>query len=53
MFWGGLLMVIVLVFVIPPLVLITCGFVAAGLGFTLKDDVEQRHEGSELIDLNR
>lgn len=51
--WGALLMVIVLVLVIPPVVLISCGFVAAALGFGLKDDAEQRHQGSELVDLNQ
>lgn len=45
-------MVIVLVFVIPVVVIITGGIVAALLGFTLKDDGEVRNVGSELIDLN-
>lgn len=45
-------MVIVLVFVIPVVVIITGGIVAALLGLTLKDDGEVRNVGSELIDLN-
>jgi len=49
---GALVLIIVLVFVIPPGVIITGGVVAAGLGFTLKDDAEARNEGSELIELN-
>lgn len=35
-----------------PVFLMTMGGVAAALGTLLKDDAEQRHEGSELVDLN-
>jgi hypothetical protein len=33
--------------------LMTMGAVAAVLGTFLKGDAEERHEGSELIDLNK
>jgi hypothetical protein len=36
-----------------PVVLMSLAGVAALLGALLTDDAEQRHAGSELIDLNR
>ena len=49
---GGIAIVVVLL-VIPPLVLMTGMAVAAVLDHVLTTDAEARHEGSELIDLNR
>ncbi len=49
---GGILMVIVLVVVIPVAVMMTGPVIAAALGWSLKDDAEATHEGSELIALN-
>jgi hypothetical protein len=50
---GALITVAVLVVVIP-VTLCMSGAVAAGLlGYFLKETVEDDHEGSELIDLNR
>lgn len=50
---GAVLIVIALVVVIPVGVLITTPIIAAVLGWSLKADAERRHEGSELIALNR
>ena len=36
-----------------PIFLMSMGAIAGILGTFLKDDAEQRHAGSELIDLNR
>lgn len=36
-----------------PAFLMTMGVIGGALGACLKDDAEQRHEGSELVDLNR
>jgi hypothetical protein len=36
-----------------PVFLMSMGGMAALLGTFLKDDAEQRHAGSELIDLNK
>ncbi len=50
---GAVLMVLALLVVIPVGVLTAGAVAAAVIGTTLKDDAEQRHEGSELLDLNR
>ena len=50
---GAILMVIVLVVVIPVAVCMSGAVVAALLGWSLKEDAETRHEGSELIALNK
>ncbi len=50
---GAVLLAIVIVVVIPVGVLISGGLAAALLGWSLKEDAEQRNEGSELIELNR
>ncbi|HEY2999721.1 MAG TPA: hypothetical protein VGJ43_14155 [Acidimicrobiales bacterium] len=50
---GAVLIVIALVVVIPVGVLVLCGAIAAGLGWSLKADGEARNEGSELVALNR
>ena len=51
--FGGILIAVVLVVVIPVLVMMTGPLVAAALGWSLKEDAEATHEGSELIALNR
>ena len=46
--------ILVLAFVIGiPIFLMTMGALAGLLGTFLKDDAEQRHAASELIDLNK
>jgi hypothetical protein len=49
---GAVLIVIVLL-VLPVVIIMSLTLVAAALGWSLKDDAEQRYEGSELIELNR
>ena len=48
---GAILLVVAFVIFVPGF-LMTMGAVAAALGTVLKDDAEERHEGSELLDLN-
>jgi hypothetical protein len=49
---GGIIIVIVLL--LFPVVVAMSGVIAAAvLGWSLKDDAEQTHAGSELIELNR
>ena len=50
---GGILMIVVLVLVLPVAVMMSGAVVAAALGWSLKDDAEATHEGSELIALNK
>lgn len=50
---GTVLVVVVLAVVFPVVVMLSGGLVAALLGWSLKDDVETRCEGSELVALNR
>ncbi|HZQ86834.1 MAG TPA: hypothetical protein VFA83_18455 [Acidimicrobiales bacterium] len=50
---GAVIIVVVLVLVLPFLLFASGAAVAAGLGWALKSDAEQRYEGSELIDLNK
>ena len=49
---GAIPLLIALLVVIPVSVLMTGALVAAVLGWRLKDDADERHEGSELVDLN-
>jgi hypothetical protein len=49
---GAIILVVVLL-AIPPMVLMTGMVAAAVLGETTARDAEARHEGSELIDLNK
>ncbi len=49
---GAVILVLVIVFVLPSAVLVSGGVAAAVLGYFLKDEAEQRHAGSELLDLN-
>ena len=46
-------MIVVLVVVIPVAVMMTGAVIAAALGWSLKEDAETTHEGSELIALNK
>ena len=46
-------MIVVVLLLIPVMVLMSGGIASAILGFFLKSDAEARHEGSELIDLNK
>ncbi|MEZ5381437.1 MAG: hypothetical protein R2754_06520 [Microthrixaceae bacterium] len=50
---GAVIIVVVLLVVIPVGVLASSPIVAALFGQTLTADAEARHEGSELLDLNR
>lgn len=50
---GAIILVVVLVFVLPVSFLMSGGLASALIGHFLKDDAEQRHAGSELIELNR
>ena len=46
--------VIAIVLLILPIVMCMGGAVlAAGLGWSVKNKVDEAHEGSELLDLNR
>jgi hypothetical protein len=49
---GAILVIIALVIVIPVGVLISGGVLAGVISFFVQKDVDARHEGSELIDLN-
>lgn len=49
---GAVILVLVIVFVLPSAVLMGGGVAAAILGWFLRDEAEQRHAGSELLDLN-
>jgi hypothetical protein len=49
---GGIVIVIVLLAIVP-VVLMSGMVVAAILDHVLTTDAEARHEGSELVDLNR
>lgn len=49
---GAVVMVIVLL-LIPVAVCMSGAVVAALLGWSLKEDAEGRHEGSELVQLNK
>ena len=49
---GGIVIVVVLL-AIPPMVLMSGMALAAVLDHVLTTDAEARHEGSELVDLNK
>lgn len=49
---GVIAILIVLVVAIPVGVLMSGGVASALLGYTLKDEAETSHEGSELIETN-
>jgi hypothetical protein len=49
---GEAIMVVWLLIAVPVGVMITGAVIAAGLGWMLKEQVEDDHEGSELVALN-
>ena len=49
---GPILIVVVLLVAIPVSVMMTGAVVAGLLGWTLKENGEATHEGSELIDIS-
>jgi hypothetical protein len=50
---GAIVLAVVLVVVFPVVVALSGAGAAGILGFFLKGDAEKRHEGSELVELNR
>ena len=48
---GAVAIVVIIVLVLPPLFLVSGGIVSAVMGRLLRVDAEERHEGSELLDL--
>ncbi len=50
---GALIIAAVLFFGIPMLVMASSPLIAAAFGQTLTAEAEVRHEGSELIELNK
>jgi hypothetical protein len=49
---AGAIAIVVVLLLIPVLVLVASGVLAAGLGQALAVDAEQRDEGSELLELD-
>jgi hypothetical protein len=49
---GAILIIIVLLAIIPVLVIVSGGVLAALIGTALKINGDKTHEGSELIGLN-
>jgi hypothetical protein len=49
----GAIAVIILLLLIPVIVMMSGAAASAALGWVLGRDAEVRHEGSELIELNR
>ena len=50
---GGTVVIIILLTVVVPVMIIMSGLAAsAALGFVLKKDVDDQHEGSELLALS-
>jgi hypothetical protein len=49
---GAIIIVVLIVVVLPVSILMGGGVIAAVLGWSGSDDAENRHEGSELIDLS-
>lgn len=50
---GPILVTIAIVIAIPVGIMMSGAAVSGVLGWLLKDDAEERYDGSELIDLNR
>ena len=51
---AGAIVVAVIIVILIPVSLMMSGAVVAGLlGWALKDDAEERYEGSELVDLDK
>ena len=49
---GAIIIVVLLVVVLPVVVLMSGGVLSGIIGFFLKKDAEDTHEGSELIETN-
>ena len=49
---GTVVIIIALVIVVPVAIIMSGGIASAALGFLLKRDVDQTHEGSELLELS-
>ncbi len=49
---GAIILAVIIVVLIPVSIAMTGGAVAALLGWSLKENGEATHEGSELIDLS-
>jgi hypothetical protein len=49
---GVAIIVVVLLVVIPVGLLMSGGIFSAVVGWVLRDDVDSRHQDSELLDLN-
>lgn len=50
---GALVLIVALVVAIPVGFLMSMSIAAAILGWSLTDDAEKRHEGSELVELTK
>ena len=50
---GAVIIVVVVVLALPVATLIGGAIGAAALGWAMKEDAEERHADSELIELNR
>ena len=50
--FGAILVIIALLVVVPVGVLVTGGALAGIIGYFVQKDVDELHEGSELVDLN-
>lgn len=48
----GAIAIVVALLLFPIVALIGTTFIAAGLGYVLNRDAEERNEGSELLDVN-
>lgn len=49
---GAIIIAVIIVIAIPVSIMMTGAIVAGILGWSLKDNGEATHEGSELIDLS-
>ncbi len=50
---GGTVVIIILLTLVVPVMIIMSGLVASGLlGWALKKDVDDQHQGSELLELS-
>jgi hypothetical protein len=49
----GAILLVVGMLLMVPLILVVGGVMMGVLGWSVQADVEQAHEGSELIELNR
>ncbi len=48
---GAVVIVVLVVLVLPPVFLVSGGILSAVMGWLLRAEVEDRHEGSELTAL--